>query len=204
MNWMNKLFRWIIILPFLMGLYLILWGDLGAEPSKELKHLSGLTGMFYLALNLWIGTLSAWIKPWPQKILFLKMERRFLGVVTFIILTTHVFFYFVLEAFEANALDQIFEKTYLIFGGLAYLGLAVLAITSNNFSMRKLGGKKWKSIHRSIYVIAALVTSHVFLIEKANLPLFFVTWAPLWIGLAGRLLFSLNEKIRGPKQKHQI
>jgi len=103
----------------------------------------------------------------------------------------HVFLYFALEAFAWKGFTQIFEKTYLIFGVLAFLGMLALAVTSNNFSVRRLGGKRWKFLHRSVYLIAVLVTAHIFLIEKADLVQFALITFPMWLGQlarAGRLL----------------
>lgn len=184
---MNKLFRLILLLPLFWWIYQIFWGDLGAEPAKEMNHLTGFTALLYLIFNLWIGIIGSFWK-WPLPLRFLLKERRFLGVLTYFILIAHLFFYLALEAFEPKAFTQMIEKTYLIFGSLAFFGMTILALTSNDFSVRRLGGKKWKKLHRLVYVIAALVTVHIFLIEKADLILFaLITW-PMWAAQIFRLL----------------
>ena len=38
--------------------------------------------------------------------------------------------------------------------------LVILTATSNNFSIRKLGGRNWKRLHRLAYVAAALLIYH--------------------------------------------
>lgn len=40
-------------------------------------------------------------------------------------------------------------KLTLIFGGLAYLLMYAMAFTSNDWSVRKLGAKNWKMLHRT-------------------------------------------------------
>lgn len=194
MKWMNKLFRLALLVPVLWWVYQIFFGDLGAEPAKELNHLTGFTALIYLILNLWIGTIWSYWKAWPKQLRFLLAERRFLGVLTFLILAGHVFFYLALEAFELKALTQMIEKTYLIFGSFAFLGMAILAATSNDWSLRKLGGKRWKSLHRIVYFVTILVTVHIFLIEKADLPLFTMIMAPFWIAQIPRLVRWLRQK----------
>lgn len=187
MKWPNKLFRILLLLPIFWWVYQIFWGNLGAEPAKELNHSTGLVALIYLVLNLWIGIIWSFWKKWPVQIRFLLPERRFLGVLTFLILCGHVFLYFALEAFQWKGFIQVFEKTYLIFGAFAFLGMLILTSTSNNFSVRKLGGKKWKLLHRCVYFVAALVTAHIFLIEKADLMQFALITFPMWIGQIVRL-----------------
>jgi methionine sulfoxide reductase heme-binding subunit len=194
MKWQNKLFRLALLIPLFWWVYQIFWGDLGAEPAKELNHSTGLVALSYLVANLWIGIIWSFWKAWPTQMRFLLPERRFLGVWTFVILCGHVFLYFALEAFEAKAFTQIFEKTYLIVAIFAFLGMAILAATSNNFSIRKLGGKKWKLLHRCVYFVAVLVTIHIFLIEKADLILFTWITLPMWLGQFARLLRYLISR----------
>jgi len=187
MKWTNKLFRVVLLIPFFWWAYQIFFGDLGAEPTKELNHNTGFIALIYLFSNLWIGVIGAFFK-WPVQLRFLLQERRWLGVLTWVILVGHVFFYLALEAFDIKALTQIFEKTYLVFGFFAFTGMTLLAATSNNFSVRKLGGKRWKLFHRLVYFVALLVTVHIFLIEKANLPLFALITIPLWLAQLVRLV----------------
>lgn len=197
MKWTNKLFRVAITLPAFWWVYLIFIGDLGAEPAKELNHNTGLTALIYLVLNLWLGIIWAFWKKWPVSLRFLLAERRFLGVFTFLILIAHVFLYFALEAFAAKAFSQLYEKTYLIFGTFAFLGMALLAFTSNNIAVRKLGGKRWKLLHRCVYFVAVLVCGHIFLIEKADLLQFAMIIGPMWLGQLSRvvrLAFSKRDK----------
>ncbi len=190
---LNKLFRLALLLPLFFWVYQIFFGNLGAEPTKELNHQTGFISLIYLSLNLWIGILWSFWKKLPANWRSLLGERRFLGVLTYFILIGHVFFYLALEAFEFKALQQIVEKTYLIFGGFAFLGMTILAFTSNNFSVKKLGGKRWKLLHRMVYFVTVLVSVHVFLIEKADLPLFAMILVPLWLAESLRLIRWLRR-----------
>jgi len=187
MKWTHKLFRLALLLPIVWWIYQIFWGDLGAEPAKELNHSMGFMALIYLIANLWLGIIWTFWKSWPTWLRFFLPARRFLGVLTFLILCGHVFLYFALEAFQWKGFTQVFEKTYLIFGAFAFLGMMMLAATSNHFSVRKLGGKRWKLLHRLVYFVAVLVTVHIFLIEKADLMLFALITIPMWIGQTARL-----------------
>lgn len=193
MKWTNKLYKVLLLTPIAWWIYQIFFGDLGAQPAQTLNHNTGFMTLCYLVANLWIGILISFRVKFPSWLRFLPQERRFLGVLTFIILVGHVFLYFALEAFEKKAIDQLFTKTYLTFGTLAFLTMVILAATSNNYSVRQLGGKNWKQLHRLVYLTALLVTVHIFLIEKADLVLFAAITAPMWVAQLIRLFRWMRD-----------
>lgn len=173
--------RWVLRLLIVAAVgYWILQifaGDLGASPALKLNHKFGKIALRLLTLNISYGiVLAIWPNP-PNWFRYWNRERRFWGVSAFIILCIHILFYFVDQAFEAKAFSQIVTTTYLIFGLFAFLILAALAFTSNNWGLRKLGGKRWKKLHRLIYVVQILLFGHILLIEKADLIEFGV-----WLG----------------------
>ena len=177
----SKLFRLLILAPIPYWLYLIFSDSIGAEPAKFLNHKTGEISLYFLLLNLFVGILIAMKFRFPQGLRFLLLHRRFLGVVTFIYLIFHMILYLLIEGLELQALTQMYTKTYLIFASLAWLILLVLTITSNNFTVKRLGIKKWKKIHKAIYFASALVTVHVLLIEKADLVKYGILFSLLWI-----------------------
>lgn len=181
---MVKLSSWIfriaLLVPGFVLVFQLLTDRIGADPAKELNHQTGEIALYYLLLNLTIGALIAFSFRFPKALRFLLLNRRYLGVVTFVYLIFHVLLYLTLEGFEAQAFTQILEKVYLLLGFTAFVVLAALAVTSNDFSVRRLGTKRWKSLHRTVYLASALVTVHVLLIEKADLVKFGALFAILW------------------------
>src|SRR5262249_28043406 len=55
---------------------------------------------------------------------------------------------------------QSFTKPFTWFGLTGLTMLVVLASTSNNWSVRKLGGKRWKLLHRLPYFSAVILIYH--------------------------------------------
>lgn len=165
-----------------------------ANPAQELTHLFGRVSIYALAFNItlgsyfWLTTKSSLILRYFPTVLRvpLKKFRRHLGVAGFLYLFVHLGFHFLIEAGIPEGFQAIFEAKYLWVGSSAFILMATLAITSNNFSMRRLG-KNWKSLHRVTYVAFALATVHTLMIEKADLIHFsilaFVTALPLTIRL---------------------
>lgn len=190
----NNIFRLVLLAPFFYWAYSILWGDLGPEPAKELTLQTGFMALIYFFSILWIGALNSLFGSWPRSLRFLIQERRWIGVLQFLILCCHFSLYLILEGFDRTAFSQLFSKTYLTFGSLSFLLVTVLAATSNNFSVRQLKGKNWKRLHRITYLAGALATVHIFLIEKADLILFAIITLPLWLTQIYRLLQFLKPK----------
>ena len=54
------------------------------------------------------------------------------------------------------------------FGILSLLLVLPLLLTSNNFSLRALGGKRWKMLHRIVYILLLTVLLHIFFIKNGR------------------------------------
>jgi len=60
------------------------------------------------------------------------------------------------------------SKPFIWFGLSGLSILVVLALTSNNWSIRTLGGKNWKLLHRFAYVAAAVLIYHQAIAGKGH------------------------------------
>ena len=177
----SNIFRLFLLWPVAYWAYLIFFGNLGADPAKSLNHKAGEIALYYILLNLAIGVLIDFKVKFPKYTRFLLLNRRYLGVLSFFILVFHAFLYFTMESFEFKAVEQLYTKTYLIFASLAFFILAALAMTSNDYSVRKLTIKKWKYLHRTIYLASFFFSIHILLIEKADLVKYGIILGIMWI-----------------------
>jgi sulfoxide reductase heme-binding subunit YedZ len=57
-------------------------------------------------------------------------------------------------------LKDVFKRPFITVGFAAFLLLIPLAVTSTNGMVRRLGGKGWQRLHRTIYLIAPLGILH--------------------------------------------
>jgi methionine sulfoxide reductase heme-binding subunit len=64
--------------------------------------------------------------------------------------------------------SEIVQRIYLLIGFTALTGLAVLAITSTDGMVRRLGGMRWVRLHQVVYGIAFLALIHYFQQTKAD------------------------------------
>ncbi len=95
--------------------------------------------------------------------------RRPLGVYAAIYATIH-FLIFVVIDYGLNPgyiYEAIFEKKYALVGFAAFLILLPMALTSTKGWQKRLG-KRWKNLHRWVYLAAILGVIHYIWLVKAD------------------------------------
>lgn len=180
----------LLALAPLGNLCLDAWQDrLGANPIEKITHATGYWTLTFLLITLSatpLRRLSGWY--WPIRL------RRMLGLYAFFYACLHFLTYLVLDQFfdTAAIAKDILKRPYITIGFLAFVSLFPLAITSNKLMMAKLGGKRWKLLHASIYPIAIAGVIHFLWLVKKDLsrPLIFAEL--LSALLAIRLLYWLR------------
>ncbi|MBN9889912.1 protein-methionine-sulfoxide reductase heme-binding subunit MsrQ [Salipiger abyssi] len=148
-------------LPALWYLWLGLTGGLGVEPIKALEHALG-----ELALQLLIAVLC--ISPLRKHagVNLLKF-RRALGLIAFLYVTLHLLVWLLLDVqIPAQIWADIVKRPYITVGMAAFVLLIPLALTSNNLSLRRLGGKRWRQLHKLTYGAVLLGGLHYVMLAK--------------------------------------
>ncbi len=136
----------------------------GARPINELIHRAGFWALIFLGVTLAVTPFRS-IARYGN----LVDVRRMLGVGTFCYIAAHLFLYIDDKMFDLGmVVHEITHRWYLIIGGTAWLGLAVLAITSTDGMTRRLGGLRWRRLHQIVYGIALLALIHYFQQTKAD------------------------------------
>ncbi|MCK8485467.1 protein-methionine-sulfoxide reductase heme-binding subunit MsrQ [Aliiroseovarius sp. S2029] len=140
--------------------YLAASGGMGAEPVKALEHELGRLALKALILGLCVTPLRAMTG------LNLIRFRRAIGVLTFYFVSVHLLVWLVLDVQILSEIwKDILKRPYITIGMAAFLLMVPLAITSNNWSVRKLG-PRWRKLHRLVYPIAILGGVHFVMIGK--------------------------------------
>jgi sulfoxide reductase heme-binding subunit YedZ len=150
---------WLLLVPALTN-------QLGANPLDRLLHVSG---------EIAIWTLGAVLSLTPLRVLFprstivnaLNRHRRYIGVSACVYGLIH-FSCHVLYQGDWDDLLQSFTKPFTWFGLAGLSILVALALTSNNWSVRKLGAKRWKLLHRLAYVAALILIYHQSIAGKGH------------------------------------
>lgn len=168
---------------------------LGANPIEKLIHVSGYWTLFILLTTLCITPLKRLSgRQWLMRM------RRPLGVAAFGYACLHLLAYaFVDQYFDWQAIgEDILKRPYITLGFAGWLLMAPLAATSTEAMMRRLGGSRWRRLHRLVYLIAIAGVVHFIWLVKKDLtqPLLFAAW--LGVLLLARIGFRLLDarKIR--------
>lgn len=150
-------------LLFIAGLYpLLRWvvlgyqDDLTANPVEFLTRSSGTWTLVCLLVTLSISPLRQWLRQ-PA----LLRWRRMCGLFAFFYATLHALTWAGWDqSFElVPMLSDIWKRPFILVGAAAFLTMTLLAITSTQGWMRRLG-KRWQLLHRSIYLIGLLAILH--------------------------------------------
>lgn len=141
--------------------YLGLTGGLGVEPINALEREYGEIGLKLLILSLVITPLRTYAG------LNLLKFRRALGVTTFFFILAHFLVWAVLDVQSlARVWDDILKRPYVTVGMLSFVLMIPLAVTSNNWSLRKMGAAAWRKLHKLTYPIAVLGGVHYLWLVK--------------------------------------
>jgi sulfoxide reductase heme-binding subunit YedZ len=168
-------------LPFLYIVWLALQNHLGTDPAKKLALMTGTWAIRFLLLTLLVSS-SARLHA-AMKVLL--RWRRMIGLFAFFYASLHlVVFVALFLQFDAHLLwSEINKRPYILAGITAWMLLLPLALTSNARAIKRLGGKRWKLLHRLVYLAMLLGVVHVIWQVRAS-------WfdAILYSAIAGALL----------------
>ncbi|TMJ88792.1 MAG: sulfoxide reductase heme-binding subunit YedZ [Alphaproteobacteria bacterium] len=166
-------------------------GELGARPVTEAIHQAGDWALRFLLITLAI-TPAQRIFAYPR----LVLARRTLGVASAGYALLHFSLYILDQHFDIfKVASEIVLRIYLTIGALGLAGLIVLASTSTDAAISRLGSGRWHAIHRFVYAIAVVAVVHFFIQSKLN------TYQPvlmagflIWL-LAYRALYRRNGEV---------
>ncbi|MGN6700452.1 MAG: sulfite oxidase heme-binding subunit YedZ [Thermomicrobiales bacterium] len=173
----------VLAASFVPGAVLAYWWAadmLGARPVNEVIHGTGDWTIRFLMISLAISPVARLLN-WPR----LLTVRRIVGLTALAYGLTHLSLYAVQQNFHLGFVaSEIARRFYLTLGFVTLLGLGVLGWTSTDAWMRDLG-RRWKVLHRSIYVLAVIALLHYFIQSKSNVsePVFvsgLYVWLMLW------------------------
>lgn len=154
----------VALMPLAYWIYAVLNGELGANPIEALEKESGEFALRLLLLSLLATPLTAVFKiAWPVRL------RRMIGLFAFFYASVHLAIYVGLDQQLSlkYILEDLIEKPFITVGFAALLMMFPLAITSNRFSVRKLG-KRWKALHNWVYYVAILALLHYVWLAKGE------------------------------------
>jgi sulfoxide reductase heme-binding subunit YedZ len=146
------------LLPLAFIIYAALTEGLGTDPVKALILMTGEWAIRFLLITLAVSPLRQWLSL-PSLVRFRRMlglYAWFYASLHFVVVLTYLFGW----DWEI-AKEELFERPYIVVGFLAWLIMVPLGFTSNNAAVRALG-RKWRQLHKFVYIAAILAWVHVF------------------------------------------
>ncbi|MCX7175564.1 MAG: sulfoxide reductase heme-binding subunit YedZ [Proteobacteria bacterium] len=169
-----------------------LWSDqLGANPIEFITRSLGTWTLNFLLITLTVSPLRK-LTGWH----WLLRLRRMLGLFAFFYVMLHLTTYLWLDQFFdwTAIVKDILKRPFITVGMSAFVLLVPLAATSNHAMIRRIGGRRWQQLHRSIYVIAIFAVVHYWWLVKKDvtLPALYAVLLALLLGM--RALWREQER----------
>jgi methionine sulfoxide reductase heme-binding subunit len=199
------------LLPLVWLLRDTLTDNLTVNPIQAATQRTGDYALVLLLLSLAVTpiiTLTGYSR--------LQQVRRPLGLYAFLYAAIHLFIFVGIDyAFDLEFLAADVAQKRFIFAGLgAFVLMVPLAFTSYRYWQKRLG-KRWKLLHRLVYLAAVLVVVHVAWAVKGDLlTLQGDIWKPLLAGIVLVLLLLAripamrrwlsNQRIQASNLRRQV
>ena len=162
--------KYIVFVSALCPVAYLGWGAwahaLGANPIETITRETGVWTLRFLLLTLLATPLRRWT-GWNDAIRF----RRMLGLFAFFYGSLHLLTYLWLDQFFDGAaiVKDIYKRPFITAGATAYTLMIPLALTSTAGMIRRLGGKRWRQLHRLAYGSAVVGVVHYWWLVKADI-----------------------------------
>jgi len=130
--------------------------DLGANPIELITRSTGTWALVFLCITLAMTPL----RLITGSAVWIKMRRMF-GLFCFFYASIHFAIWLLLDqSLDLQAMiHDVLKRPFITMGFLSLVLLIPLAVTSNTWSVKKLG-RRWSLLHKLIYVIALTVIAH--------------------------------------------
>jgi methionine sulfoxide reductase heme-binding subunit len=155
----------VCLIPAVWLTFALFTDQLGANPVEAVTRQTGLWALRFLWITLLITPLR-WMTGWNDLVKF----RRLLGLYVFFYAVLHMLLYLGLDqSFDiAEIIKDIIKRPFITIGFFSFIALIPLAVTSNNAMVKRLGGRRWKKLHRLTYVIAIASSIHFYMLVKLD------------------------------------
>ncbi|MGH9684021.1 MAG: sulfite oxidase heme-binding subunit YedZ [Candidatus Acidiferrales bacterium] len=164
--------RWTKVVVFalcLLPLADLVWrgihGDLTANPIEFITHFTGDWTLRFLVITLAIAPLRKMLRL-PQLIRF----RRMFGLFAFFYVCLHFSTWIGIDKFFdwSEMMKDVVKRPFITVGFTGFVLMIPLAITSTAGWIRRLGGKRWRMLHRAIYFSAIAGVIHYYWLVKSD------------------------------------
>jgi sulfoxide reductase heme-binding subunit YedZ len=184
--------------------------NLGADPLKEITDETGIWTLRFLCITLVITPLRR-LTGWNAAVRF----RRMLGLFAFFYGTLHLLVFVVFDRLAGMGFpsplalqtlrdlassigSEVLKRPYITVGFTSWVCMLALAATSTGGMVRRLGGKRWRALHRLVYVAAIAGVLHYWWLVKADIRQPAAYAVVVGILLLIRLVWAVRSRMTAP------
>jgi sulfoxide reductase heme-binding subunit YedZ len=140
--------------------------DLTANPIEYITHFTGDWTIRFLVFTLAITPLRKLLRM-PDLIKF----RRLIGLFAFFYGFLHFSTYLGVDKFFdfQEIWADVAKRPYITMGFLGFVCMLPLAVTSTTGWIRRMGGKRWQTLHRLVYASAIAGVIHYYWLVKSDI-----------------------------------
>jgi methionine sulfoxide reductase heme-binding subunit len=155
-------------------------GHLSANPLADITNSTGDWTLRFLCIALAVTPLRR-LTGWNGAVKF----RRMLGMFAFFYGALHFLTYLVFDRFAgvefagnvswtfvhelaAAITEDLYKRPFITVGFTAFILMVPLAATSTAGMIRRLGGRRWRALHRLMYVCCIGAVAHYWWLVKAD------------------------------------
>ena len=162
----------VVFVNALIPLVLLLWDlyhkRVGPNPLEYATRTTGVLTLVFLCLTVAVT---------PLRKIFginsLVKVRRMLGLFAFFYGALHLLTYVWFDrSFNLiSVVQDVGKRQFILAGMVAFVLMVPLAITSTNKMVKRLGGKRWATLHRLVYLSAIAGVVHFWMLVKSDIRL---------------------------------
>lgn len=182
------------LIPFALLVHMVFADRLGPNPVETLNRYTGDWTLRFLLIALAVTPLRQ-LSGWHYLIRF----RRMLGLFAFFYVCLHFLSWiWVDKLFDWDEIvKDVIERPFITVGFASFVLLVPLAATSTNGMIRRLGGARWRALHRLVYVVAVGGVVHFLWLVKSDIrePMIY---AAILAFLLGYRLWAYRRRFAGP------
>jgi sulfoxide reductase heme-binding subunit YedZ len=168
---------------------------LGPNPIETITHTTGTFTLVFLCVTLAMTPLR---KLLHQNVLV--RFRRMFGLFAFFYGCLHFTTYIWLDQFFDihSMIKDVYKRPFITAGFTAFVLMIPLALTSTAGMIRRLGGRRWRILHRLIYVSAIAGVVHYYWLVKSDVtvPVRFAVVVAILLGY--RVVAYVLENRKAP------
>jgi sulfoxide reductase heme-binding subunit YedZ len=183
------------LIPFARLIGWAFMDALGANPIEKVLRQTGFWTLTFLSLTMAVTPIRQW-----TGLIWLGRFRRMLGLFAFFYSLLHLGTYVILDQFFdwTGILKDIAKRPYITVGFSALVLMIPLAITSTDRMLHRLGGDRWRKLHRLIYLITLGGVIHFWWLVKKDITEPFIFATIYLVSLLLRALMHRKRIIRRP------